>query len=915
MMSADGLVKILDFGLAKLVGGLPIGPVPSSGELSSANLEAASASGPPQPSDLAELHAAVSPSVTRSGAMLGTPLYMSPESWQSAQATPRSDVYSLGVLIFEMCCGHPPHLAETAIALGWRVISKDAPSLAKAAPDAAPGLIAVVDRCLRRNPAERFASGEELCQALESLAAKPPPIPRRLVLTGLTLLLLALATFAGLGLHQRRQAQLQADLAQKLGQQIKDMEWMLRSARQLPLHDLGREKSIVRQRMTQLQTELGSYGELGRGLAHYAIGRGHMALHEYPEALVHLQQAIQHGNQSTEVRYSLGFVLGKHFEQAIYEARLSGGGDWATKQLKEIEPKYLIPAISYLQSSRAMKVDAPYYPEGLIAFYQRKYGVALQLAEAAFHEAPWLYEAPKLSGDIHLEQALQASGSGHYEEAEREFADAVQDYQTAAAVGQSDGEVYEGLAEAWVRRIEMAVNRGQPTEAAYAAAVTASDKIIAAEPQSIAGPLKKARVSVMTMTLLGSGLSSMERVSECLAQSEAALQKHPGHPYASEVAATCYLSAADEARVRGKNPEPLLHSALSLLEPMLKRYPYFLWALNDLGNANSMLGDHLHLHGNPTAKEVIQKSLKHYAAAASLDPTYIAAPGNFLNSLRLLVLEAYAEPEVQSALSLADDWFAKCKSINAQDQQCFSNYFQIYARASSRTLLAGRDPQHQLQSALEGLAETRKLGGSFLDTEQHAALAHLVEAGDRVKRKLAPSPALAALQADLTRCFTLAPNDAMCRTLAAQAEWVRSDWRAAQHQSIVANLQAALVKAQLATQSPELYPDAWQTLAEAHLRLANVAPMQSTAFSKHLAQGLDTVARAFSINPNHARSLATLGALQLARAQAERDPRARTSSAQAAAQSLAQALQHEPFLAHTYAPLLKVANTLVQTPL
>src|SRR5262249_49403161 len=159
---------------------------------------------------------------------------------------------------------------------------------------------------------------------------------------------------------------------------------------------------IVRRRMMELNRELASYGEYSRGLAHYALGRGHMALHEYPQALAQLEEAMHFGVNNAEVKYALGIVLGQQFEQAMYEARLAGGGDWAKKQLKETESKYLTPAIAALKSGRAIKLDAPQYLEGLIAYYQRDYDTALQQADAALRQAPWLYEALKLSGDVYM---------------------------------------------------------------------------------------------------------------------------------------------------------------------------------------------------------------------------------------------------------------------------------------------------------------------------------------------------------------------------------------------------------------------------------------------------------------------------------------------------------------------------------
>lgn len=910
MMGADGMVKILDFGLAKLVGVFPPGPVRPSAQLPSVNLAEPAQSQPLELPDLAELHASVSPSLTRSGTMLGTPLYMSPESWQSVPATPQSDVYSLGVLIFEMCCGHPPHQADTTIALGWRVISKDAPSLAAVAPGTAPGLVAVVDRCLRRNPAERFASGEELCQALERLQARTPPVPRRLLLTSLFLLLLALSSFAGLGLHRLRQAQRQAELAQQLGQQIKDMEWMLRSARQLPLHDLEREKAMVRKRMTQLQTELGSYGELGRGLAHYAIGRGHMALHEYPEALDHLQQAIAHGNKRAEVRYSLGLVLGKHFEQAMYEARLSGGGDWAKKQLKELEPKYLAPAILSLQSSRAQKVDAPSYLEGLIAFYQRDYEAALQHADAAFATAPWLYEAPKLAGDIHLERALQARDSGRYEEAEREFTASVASYETAAAIGQSDAEVYDGLAESWVRQVEMAADRGLPTERFYAAAVAVSDKLTHAAPESIGGQLKKGFAALLTMAMTGAGVTCPERVKECLAETSAALQKDPGNPYASDVAAACNIFAADSALAQGEDPELLLRKALSLLEGAINRSPKFLWGLNDLANAYSALGGYFLLHGNSLAKEFLGKSLEYARLAASLDATYIKPMEGLPATLGLLISTSRSAQEERRLLLLADDYFTRCTQINGKSTKCYINYFVLYARAAQRSQLSGEDLQTRLERAYASLATTRQLGASFLNVEQYAALSYLVDAGDRVERRQDPSPALRNMEAALTQCFVHAATNAMCRTLAARGELVAADWQAQQGRSAVPVLKRALAKALLATQSTESYPDAWQTLAELHLRLARAQQHPPAVRDRHITSGLAAAEMLFAINPNHAQGLVSAGALHLLSAQSRRDAAARRGSAQLAIAALTQAQKSDPMLAAPTTPLLRQAQAL-----
>lgn len=102
--------------------------------------------------------------------LAGTPLYMAPELWRLEPASPRADVYALGVLLYELCRGAPPH-AGLPLAAQRNVA---APPLAEAVPGVDPRLAAIVDRCLRHDPSLRYADGDALRGALEQLAAPAP---------------------------------------------------------------------------------------------------------------------------------------------------------------------------------------------------------------------------------------------------------------------------------------------------------------------------------------------------------------------------------------------------------------------------------------------------------------------------------------------------------------------------------------------------------------------------------------------------------------------------------------------------------------------------------------------------------------------------------------------------------------------
>jgi formylglycine-generating enzyme required for sulfatase activity len=152
MITDDGEVKLLDFGLAKL-------------------LDRASASRP-------------GGAGVDDGRPVGSPLYMAPEIWRGEPATPASDVYSVGVFLYELAAGRAPHVDVAPSELPRATQERDVPSLQSVAPGGDARLGAVIDRCLRRDPTARPQSGDELREALEALvvagrAAVPAGNPYR----------------------------------------------------------------------------------------------------------------------------------------------------------------------------------------------------------------------------------------------------------------------------------------------------------------------------------------------------------------------------------------------------------------------------------------------------------------------------------------------------------------------------------------------------------------------------------------------------------------------------------------------------------------------------------------------------------------------------------------------------------------
>ncbi len=129
---------------------------------------------------------AASLSLTHTTAVMGSPLYMSPEQMKATRnVDARTDVWSLGVTLYEMLCGEVPFTAESPMALGAKVMHDEPKSPSDLRPELPRELSAIVLKCLEKNPANRFASVTELQQALEPLQSGALPISpaRRMVVS------------------------------------------------------------------------------------------------------------------------------------------------------------------------------------------------------------------------------------------------------------------------------------------------------------------------------------------------------------------------------------------------------------------------------------------------------------------------------------------------------------------------------------------------------------------------------------------------------------------------------------------------------------------------------------------------------------------------------------------------------------
>ena len=130
--------------------------------------------------DFGLARAADDASITRWGIIAGTPQYMSPEQAQGEPLDGRSDLFSLGCVLYEMATGVSPFRAESTVATLRRLIDDPPPAMASLNPELPPWFTAIIDRLLEKDRSRRFGSAKEVSELLEGCLAhlqQPTGVP------------------------------------------------------------------------------------------------------------------------------------------------------------------------------------------------------------------------------------------------------------------------------------------------------------------------------------------------------------------------------------------------------------------------------------------------------------------------------------------------------------------------------------------------------------------------------------------------------------------------------------------------------------------------------------------------------------------------------------------------------------------
>lgn len=545
--------------------------------------------------------------LTMTGMVMGTPAYMSPEQAQGEvnRIDRRSDVYSLGAMMYELLAGQLPFAGATTVAMILQVVSAEPPPLRKVNPELPLDLETIVAKAMAKEIQRRYETARALAEDLDRFLRGEPILARkasllyravrraqkhRAVVIVSSLLLLSIVSLLALyvrsrvlAARERDRSARQAEFAQQLGQDITQMELFMRAAYMLPAHDIRREQNEVRNRIRRIADKLGTIPKDLRGPALYALGRGHNVLAEHDTARRYLEQALAEGYGRPEVHVTLGLSLGFLYQKGIQQAKQELDPKKRQRIRQKLEEELLAPTKGHLKQSAGTATDSAKLAAGWLHFYQAEYAQAESCAKDAVNSSPWDFQPLHLLAVLASQRTEQLYVRGNLQEAETQAKQAEALLNRLADMVRSWPQAYKLRLDYYAQRQGRELFEHRDMEQSFQAVLRLCDELSVVLPDSVDDEIARAGAySYLARRQQAQGVDPRSAAKQVEDNVDAAERAGAEVALLNLLRNNTLLAIAAYADQHGEDPRPYLLRAASLIEKSVAKAPGAAILWNDL---------------------------------------------------------------------------------------------------------------------------------------------------------------------------------------------------------------------------------------------------------------------------------------------------------------------------------------------
>ncbi|MEM8930912.1 MAG: protein kinase [Acidobacteriota bacterium] len=585
--------------------------------------------------------------LTVTGQVLGTPAYMSPEQIRGEEVLDaRSDIYSLGCVLYELVAGRTPFRDTSEIEVLMSAIQHPAPPLRTVVDDVSPALERLIETCLEKRPEDRYPSAARLADDLERIldgepiTLEAPSLPARLRrwsrhhprarrgLIAFSSCLLVVTAFVGTQWRHRAQSDREAQAAQRFGARAERLATTLGMARLAPAHSLTAAKADGRREIVALEHEARALGTWGLPAARYALGVASLELGELRAAQAHLEAASEAATPSDDALHrALIEVLVRRFVHQV-ETLSYLRRDLREVHFDRLRARYL-GKIRRLVADRLPTDATGGYLDALRHIADQDWTQAIASCERTLAGATNHWRCHELIGQIHRVLGIRADLAGDDRQAVARLRLAIASFERATAIARSDERLFAKVCLAEAILLDFELRSGHVPRRAPPASCRTAVEIDTAMPEPYLAqalwwqrtataeyrangdpeePLRRAGEqlgkaleraaadsSVIAHTLMAVQLliehdltswhaeSHAEQLERAADHARAAISMDPGTLNARVTLGQILSRQATLAQRSGESPLPMFREAITLIEAVLADAPNLVQAWTQLG--------------------------------------------------------------------------------------------------------------------------------------------------------------------------------------------------------------------------------------------------------------------------------------------------------------------------------------------